>query len=244
MDVGPGRQQSFPTTQWSLIVRAAAADSAEREAALAEICTRYWPPVYAFIRSRGQSPHDAEDLTQSFFEQLLRREDFAKMDAAHGRLRSYLLTAAKHFLASAQRRERTLKRGGAAVLRSLDVTEAEALCLIPEPADQVTPERIFERQWALTLMEAVVRELEARYTEKGQAALFAVLKPALLATEEYRPDAGVAEGLGLTVTALRVKLHRLRQRYAETLRKAVGATLGTEEDVEEEIRHLMTVFSG
>lgn len=236
-------QQRFPTTHWSLIVRAAAADPADRESALAEICARYWPPVYAFIRSRGHSPHDAEDLTQGFFARLLEHNDFAKADAAHGRLRSYLQTAAQHFLVTEYRRGQSLKRGGGAVLLSLDVARAEAECLIPEPADDLTPERVYERQWALTLMEAVVRELEARYASKGQADLFAALKPCLLTTAENSPAAEIAQRLGLTEQAVRTKLYRLRQRYAKTLRETVRATLGREEDVEAEICHLIEAFS-
>lgn len=243
MDAGHSRQQNFPTTQWSLIIRAAAEDPAEREQALQEICTRYWPPVYAFIRSRGHSPHDAEDFTQSFFTALLRRGDFAKADAGSGRLRSYLLGAAQHFLASEYRRGQCLKRGGGGELLSLDAGRAEAECLIPEPRDELTPERVFERQWAVTLMETVVRELEARYAAKGQAELFAALRPCLLTTEENSPAAEKARHLGITEQALRMKLHRLRQRYAETLRRTVRATLGREADVEAEIRHLMSAFT-
>lgn len=224
-------------------MRVAAADPVEREQALAEICALYWRPVYAFVRSRGYPPHDAEDLTQGLFARLLEHNDFAKVDSAQGRLRSYLLTAAQHFLITEHRRGQSLKRGGGAVLLSLDAEKAEVECLIPEPADEMTPERVFDRQWALTVMESVVRDLEARYAEKGQAELFAALKPCLLTTVESSRAAETARHLGLTEQAVGIKRHRLRQRYAEMLRKTVRATLGTRGDVEAEIRHLLQAFS-
>lgn len=242
MDEGNHRPLAFPTTQWSLIVRAAAADPAEREKALTEICTLYWPPVYAFIRSRGYSPHDAEDLTQGLFAELLERNDFAKADSDHGRLRSYLLTTAKNHLNSTYRRENCQKRGGGAVLLSFDTVDAEARCLIPEPVDDVTPERVFERQWAITLMEGVVNCLAARYAEKGQTTLFNTLKPFIHASESAPPQGDLAQGLGMSNQAFRVAVHRLRQRYAETLRQTVKSTLGPEEDVDEEIARMMSAF--
>ncbi len=242
MDEGNSRLKPFPTTQWSLIVRAAADDPAERDQALAEIYALYWPPVYAFIRSRGHSPHDAEDLTQGFFAELLRRNDFAKADSAHGRLRSYLLTAASNHLNSEYRRETRQKRGGGAVLLSFDVVDAEARCLIPEPMDDLTPDRVFERQWAITVMEGVVSALAQRYAEKGQSELFNTLKPFINAADSSGPQGSLASQLGMTEQALRVAIHRLRQRYAEVLRQTVKTTLGHGENVEEEIACLMAAF--
>lgn len=242
MDEGQSRQQAFPTTQWSLILRVTRGDPLEQQKALEEICTLYWPPVYAFIRSRGHPPHDAEDLTQGFFADLLKRNDFAKADAALGRLRTYLLAAVQNLLASEFRRGRAQKRGGGAVILSLDVEKAEADYWIPEPTDAQTPERVFERQWALTVMEQVIVRLEEHYRDKGQADLFAALKPCLMRDDEACLQAELAARLGLSESALRVKLHRLRKRYGDVLREVVGATLRPEESVADEIRQLMNAF--
>ncbi len=242
MQAGRPRVSPFPTTQWSLVVRAASTDPAERETALAEICARYWPPVYAFIRSRGHSPHDAEDLTQGLFAELLERNDFARADASHGRLRSYLLTSATNHLASEWRRQRRLKRGGNAVLLSIDATDAEKHCLIPEPVDELSPDRVFDRQWAITVMEQVVRGLEERYEKKGQLELFHALKPFINLSEVPAAQGDIAQRLGMTSQAFRVALHRLRQRYADHLRETVCDTIGKDESVESEIGHLMQAF--
>ncbi|MBK8091505.1 MAG: sigma-70 family RNA polymerase sigma factor [Verrucomicrobiaceae bacterium] len=242
MDAGNSRLKPFPTTQWSLIVRAAAADPAERDKALAEICTLYWPPVYAFIRSRGHAPHDAEDLTQALFAVLLERNDFAKADSTHGKLRSYLLAAAKNHLSSEHRKEHRLKRGGDAVMLSFDAVDAEARCLIPEPMDDMTPDKVFERQWAITIMETVVSQLAARYAEKEQTDLFTALKPFINADDAAAPQSEIARKLGMTDQAFRVAVHRLRQRYAEVLRQTVKSTLGSGEDVEAEIARMMSAF--
>lgn len=242
MDDESNRPNAFPTTQWSLIVRAAAADPAEREKALAEICTLYWPPVYAFIRSRGHSPHDAEDLTQSLFAELLERNDFAKADSNHGRLRSYLMTATKNHLHSAHRRENRQKRGGGAVMLSFDALDAESRCLVPEQVDEMTPERVFERQWAITVMENVVAHLADRYARKDQAILFDALKPFINIGTTATPQSELAQQLGMSDQAFRVAVHRLRQRYAEVLRQTVKSTLGPDEDVGEEISRMMQAF--
>ncbi len=223
-------------------MRAAAEDPAEREKALAEICTLYWPPVYAFVRSRGHSPHDAEDLTQGFFATLLKRHDFARADSAHGRLRSYLLTAAGNYLNSEHRRENCQKRGGGAAVLSFDVVDAEARCHIPEPMDDLTPDRVFERQWAITVMEGVVSTLAQRYVDKGQAHMFAALKPFINADDSGGRQAELARELGMSEQALRTAIHRLRQRYGEVLRQTVKATLGHNESVEEELTCLMAAF--
>ena len=242
MDDDNNRPNAFPTTQWSLIVRAAAADPAEREKALAEICTLYWPPVYAFIRSRGHSPHDSEDLTQGLFAELLERNDFVKADSNHGKLRSYLMTATKNHLHSAHRRENRQKRGSGAVMLSFDALDAESRCLIPEPLDDLTPERAFERQWAITIMENVVHELSQRYAAKNQTPLFDAIKSCISPGATPGHQGVLAQQLGMSDQALRVAIHRLRQRYGEVLRQTVKSTLGSGENVDEEIGRMMTVF--
>lgn len=242
MHEGKTSQRPFPTTQWSLIVRAGAEDPVEREKALTEICTHYWPPVYAFIRSQGYSPHDAEDLTQAFFEEFLDRNDFAKADANRGRLRNYLLTAAKNQLNSARRDGNRQKRGGGVPVFSIDARDAEGRCLIPEPIDDFSPEKVFDRQWAITVLEKVVTALAKRYEVKGQTRLFEALRPYITNTEIAPPQSRLAEDLGMTEQALRVAIHRLRQRYGELLRETVRATLGRDESIEDEVRHLLASF--
>lgn len=237
-----GEKRQFPTTQWSLIVRATDTDPVEREKALSEICMLYWPPVYAFIRMRGKSPADAEDLTQGLFAELLERGDFGKMDPGRGRLRTYLLTATKNFLVSDYRREHRAKRGGHAALLSIDSLEAEERCLIPALADNLAPDRLFDRQWAISLMEAVVSELSEDYADKGKSRLFEVLRPFIQVDAEPKDRKELAEELGISEQTLRVAIHRLRQRYAEALRRAVKATLCPEESVENEMAILLAAF--
>lgn len=242
MEPNPKPQSPFPTTQWSLIMRAASDDPVDRDKALAEIYTLYWPPVYAFIRSRGYPPHDAEDLTQGLFAELLQRNDFAKTDSAHGRLRSYLLTSAKNHVNSEHRREHRQKRGGDAILFSIDAATAEHRCLIPEMVDDKTPDQIFDQQWAITVMEELVQQLRARYAEKQQSDLFTALLPFIQAGGSPTSQREIANQLNMSEQAVRVAVHRLRQRYAEQLRLIVKATLGAGESVDDEIAHLMNSF--
>lgn len=241
MDFGKRRPCSFPTTQWTLIERATAADPEERAQALEEICTQYWPPVYAYIRARGHAPHDAEDLTQDFFAELLQRNDLGKVDASVGKLRSYLLTATKNHLINAHRQGTRLKRGGNAVILSIDTVSEGSHCVIPELLDALTPDRVYERQWAITLMQGVVTALEKRYIEKGQAALFHALKPFITAARQPAATA-LTQQLGMSDIAFRVAIHRLRQRYADLLNQTIRATLSQGASEEDEIRYLMTVF--
>lgn len=242
MEEGYQRHPSFPTTQWSLILRATATDPTEREKALADIFKLYWLPVYAFIRSRGNSPHDAEDLTQSLFVTLIEREDFAKVDAAYGKLRSYLLAVAKNLLASEIRKQQRQKRGGDHIILSIDAEKAEQRCLMNDLADNLSPDRIFERQWAITVMEQVIINLETRYQEKGQQIIFQTLKPFISLGSPAASQAELARQLGLSEQAFRVTLHRLRQRYKDELHRVVRATLGSEDNLEEELNHLLRVF--
>jgi RNA polymerase sigma-70 factor (ECF subfamily) len=242
MEADQKPRSPFPTTQWSLIMRAASDDAEDRDKALAEICTLYWPPVYAFIRSRGHPPYDAEDLTQGLFAELLHRNDFTKMDSTHGRLRSYLLTSAKNHLNSVHRNAHRQKRGGDSVLLSIDADTAETRCLIPELVDDRSPDQIFDQQWAITVMEELVQQLSARYAEKQQSDLFTALLPYIQSFGNPPPQRDVANQLNMTEQALRVAVHRLRQRYAEQLRLIVTSTLGAGESVDDEITHLMNSF--
>ncbi len=243
MDEGHSHYQSFPETRWSLVLRANSDDPEASQRALADLCNLYWAPVYAFIRLRGYSPHNAEDLTQGFFAAFLAREDFRKVDASRGRLRSYLLGAVKHYLTDEHRRASRQKRGGNSPTFSIDGMQAESHCRIPELSDSLTPERIFDRQWATTLLENVIRQLEDRYRKEKKEALFESLSPFIMPQAELGKQAEIAARLGMSESAVRVAIHRLRQRYGILLRKTVADTLGPDGDIDEELRYLLGTFS-
>jgi RNA polymerase sigma-70 factor (ECF subfamily) len=242
MDQETPPRKAFPTTRWSLIVQVKSDDPMARGLALSEICKKYWPPVYAFYCSCGCSRQDAEDLTQGLFLSLIERDNFAKADAGKGRLRGYLLKAAQNHLRDARRHGCCQKRGEDMPPLPLDFSAADARCISLGPANTDTPERVFEKQWAISLMENVVAELEETYKARGQGAAFRVLSPYIVAHAARPPHAELAASLGISPLSVRVAIHRLRQRYADIFRRTVGATLEPGESVEEEISRLMAVF--
>ena len=204
---------------------------------MAELCQIYWPPVYGFLRGRGHSPGDAEDLTQGFFATLLERESFSSADPEKGKMRSYLRVAAKRYAMNQSERGRAAKRGGGVLPASLAVDELEAR-LVDGAAED--PERAFDKSWALALLGKVLETMEAEYKDAGKGELFESLKPAL------SPDGGereAGEGLNLSDGARRVAVHRLRKRYRELLRAAIAETVTDPEHIDEEIRYLMELFS-
>ena len=231
---------AFTTTHWSVVLEAQGQSPAAQEA-LEKLCRAYWRPVYGFIRRQGIRTQEAEDLTQGFFSLLLERRDFDAVRKEKGRLRSYLLTSLKHFLASEQRRAMTLKRGKGQQPVPLDeLGGAERSDL--EPADHLTAERIYERRWALTLMEQVLGRLKDEYCTAGNAVLFDSLKQ-LLPDEPGAPSrTEIASQLGITDNALRQALHRFRQRYQLLLREEISHTVAIASDVEDELRHLIAVL--
>lgn len=226
----------FATTRWSLV---AAAKDPTAGQALAELCGLYWYPVYAFVRRRGHSADDAGALTQEFFARLIEKAGIAGADPAKGRFRSYVLGACRHFLANEHDRAAAKKRGGGHVVESLDLTDAERR-YAAEPADDRTPEQLFERRWALTLLDDVLAGLQAEYATAGQELLFDRLKSSL--TGEAGPYADLAAELGMTEGAVKVAAHRLRRRYRDRLRAAIAETVETDDDVEAEIRDLFTAL--
>lgn len=236
------RHHPFPSTRWTLIARISGGDPAEREAALAEVCALYWPPVYAFIRSQGHPPHDAEDLTQGFFATFLKRDHFSGRTRESGRLRSYVLSSVKHFLVSEARMAKRQKRGGGSRPLSLDAGEGEARCQTVEATDLRSPDLLFERQWAATLLENALLRLQENYRAKGKEPLFARLRPFLRTDEAPSPPCEIAAELGLSAAALRIALHRLRLKYQQCLLEEVTATLEEGEDPEEEVRYLRSLF--
>jgi len=230
----------FATTRWSLI--AAAQDPAAPEArqALAELCAAYWYPVYAYVRRRGHDHHAAQDLTQGFFARLLEKNDLAAADQTRGRFRSFLLTACQHFLANEHDRATAQKRGGGQAHVPLDFTDADGR-FAREPADETTPERVFDRQWALGVLDRVLAGLRDEYVESGRAKLFDSLKGSLTGATEVG-YAEMADQLRMTVGAVKVAVHRLRQRYKDRLRAAIAETVATPEEVEDEIRDLFAAL--
>jgi RNA polymerase sigma-70 factor (ECF subfamily) len=235
---------AFVPTRWSLIatLRSGAAPQVER--ALETLCNAYWYPLYAYVRRAGHSPEDAADLTQAFFARLLEKDVLAHADPARGRLRNFLLTAMQHFLCDDWRKQQRFKRGRGAAVLSLDELHAESL-YASEPADPVTPEALYHRCWALTLLDRTLGELEADYVRDGKAALFEALKPALVEDSDALGAAEVGVQLGMEPGAVRMAVSRLRRRYRERLLAEVAASMDAqnEAEIDEEIAALFRALS-
>lgn len=239
----PGAGAGFAETRWSVVLRAADTASPQAGEALAALCQAYWYPLYVFIRRQGHNPHDAQDLTQEFFARLIQSHFFAAADPKRGRFRSFLLASLKHFLQHEWEKARAQRRGGGRAILSLDAAEGESRYLL-EPAQSANAERLFDRRWALTLLERVVERLRADYAASGKAELFDALKPALAGEQAGGSCASLAASLGMTEGAVKVAIHRLRQRYGALLREEISHTLASPDDVEGELRHLFDVLGG
>jgi RNA polymerase sigma-70 factor (ECF subfamily) len=235
-----GGNIGFATTQWSVVL-AAQGESASADAALEKLCRTYWKPLYAFVRREGKGVEEAQDLTQAFFARLLERRDFDAVQREKGRLRSYLLVALKNFLANEWQRGRAIKRGeGRALIPLHELNEGGDLDL--GPADAMTADKIYERRWALSVLEQVLERLGRNYREEGNGALFDRFKQ-LLADEPDRPaQAQIAAELGMNENAVKQAYHRFRQRYRELLRDEIAQTVAAPGDVEDELRHLIAVL--
>jgi RNA polymerase sigma-70 factor (ECF subfamily) len=233
---------NFVTTHWSAVVRAAHPDSAEAQAALGELCRNYWYPLYTFVRRQGHGPHDAEDLTQEFFARLLEKNFVAEAHSEKGRFRTFLLTALKRFLANQWDRQHARKRGGFQTVVPIDADLAESR-LRADPAHEAAPDELYERQWAMTLLDQVMARLQEEYASTDRSALFEQLRGCLTQDDSARPYAEIASQLRLTEAAVKMSMHRLRSRYREVLRSEIGKTVSSPEEVEDEISHLFTTFS-
>jgi len=227
----------FATTHWSMVLAAGQRASPEAEAALAELCQRYWYPLYVYVRRRVGDLHQARDLTQEFFARLLEKRSLARADPERGRFRSFLLTALQHFLTNEWHKGQAQKRGGGRRVLPFDF-EAKDSTARHEPAHQWTPERLYERQWALTLLDRVLTELRVEYDTAGKARLFEQLKDFLGGETKTSTYAAAAAALDMSEGALRVAAHRLRKRYRELLRHEVAQTVADDADIEDEIRAL------
>ena len=232
----------FVTTHWSVVQAAGHGDPTRAHDALAHLCQAYWYPLYAYARRRGSSPQDAQDLTQEFFARLLQGNWVAQADPERGRFRSFLLSAMKHFMANEWNKARAQKRGGGQPLVSLNDDSAESRYRL-EPADQATPESLFERGWALTLLDGVLALLEEEYHRAGKQAEMEAMRPALTTDGGAIDYAQMARQLDTTETAARVAVHRLRQRYRQLLRAEVAGTVASPEEVEAEMRHLFQALT-
>jgi len=233
---------AFPVTHWSVILAARAGQDTQAATALENLCRAYWYPLYAFIRRQGYDPHDAQDLTQGFFARLLEKDYLADVDRRKGRFRSFLVAAIKHFLADERDKASALKRGGGQVPISLDAQAAED-CFRLEPAHELTPEKLFERLWALSLLGKVFDRLAQDYADADKKQLFEELQEFLAPGAEATSYALPAQRLNMTEGAVRMAVHRLRQRYGQLFREEVAHTVADPNEIEEEMRHLLRVLS-
>ncbi|NBV22936.1 MAG: RNA polymerase sigma factor [Proteobacteria bacterium] len=233
----------FVTTRWSQVVAAGRAeDPAHARTALEQLCQTYWYPLYAFVRRQGHSPHDAQDLTQEFFACLLERNALGAADRERGRFRSFLLATLKNFLRDEWDKLRAQKRGGGEAAVSLDAGDAESRYAL-EPVDTMTADRLYERRWAMLLLDRAVERLRAEHEAAGKLAQFETLKASLAGSRESQPYAELAAQLGLSEGAVKVAVHRLRQRYREVIRAEIAETVAGEAEVEAELKHLMAALA-
>ncbi len=238
---GAGRRKWFATTRWSVVVAAGHSEDPFHGAALSELCQNYWHPVYAFVRRRGYDAVESQDLTQGFFERLLAKKTLSAAEPERGRFRNFLLASVKNFLANEWDREQAQKRGGGKARLSLDFETAEAT-YGRSLSEQETPETIFERQWALTLLGTVLERLGDEMVRAGNEERFALLKPYLTGGGAHPSYKRVAKELDLSETAVKVAVHRMRRRFGSLLREEVAQTVAPPEDVEPEIRSLFAAL--
>jgi len=225
------------------VVLAVGRDDKERASdALAKLCQTYWYPLYAYVRQRGYAPHDAQDLTQEFFARLLAKNTLGAITREKGKFRSFLLMALKRFLANEWDRAIRLKRGGGQTIISLDEERTEARYVV-EPTDDASPEKAFERRWALTLLDQVLKQLEAEFADAGKAALFAELKSFLSGESSVSTYAEIGKRLGMSEANMKVTVHRLRHRFRELLRLEIANTVDSPEAIDDEIRHLFAALN-
>ena len=231
----------FATTRWTVVLKAGRRDVPEAEAALEELCRTYWYPLYAYVRRHGHAREEAEDLTQEFFARLLKKNYLEGLRKDQGKFRAFLLAALKHFLANEWDRANRKKRGGDVTLLSLDWEDAETRYGI-EPADTLSPDKLYDRLWAVTLLERVIGRLREE-NAADNSRLFEELSPFLTIGKSAIPYADAAARLEMTEPAVRVAVHRLRRRYRELLRKEIAQTLSDSARVDEEMAALFTAFS-
>jgi RNA polymerase sigma-70 factor (ECF subfamily) len=239
-DARPSSADRFATTHWSLVLAAGDRRHAEADQALERLCRAYWPPLYAYVRRRVSNVHEAQDLTQAFFERLLEKQFLARAQRERGRFRAFLITAFQHFLANEWDRARTRKRGGHVTHVAFDFARHETFA--SATADEWTAERVYERQWAISLLQRVVDRLQREMERNGQARQFQALREFIGgAPGSY---ATPAAELGVSEAAARMAASRLRGRYRELLKEEISHTVGSADEIEDEIRQLFAAVSG
>lgn len=236
---GAGR---FATTHWSVVQAAGDTWSPQHQQALGTLCQTYWYPLYAYVRRQGYDTHQAEDYTQAFFTRMLEKHGLGVADPKRGKFRSFLLSALKHFLANELDRMHAKKRGGDRKILSLDIGDAERRYEV-EAAPQVSADKLFDRSWALTVLQRAMDRLQSEQQKRDKQELFEQLKVYLTAEKGSVPHAEMAEKLNMTPTAVRVAVHRLRKRYRELLRQEISQTVVDKHQVNEEIRDLFKALA-
>ncbi len=237
-----GTRDVFATTHWTVVLAAGHRSAPQADAALEELCRTYWYPLYVYVRRHTSTREDAEDLTQSFFARFLEKNYLEGLSSDKGRFRAFLLAALKHFLANEWDRANRLKRGGGIAPLSLDWQDADTRYQI-QPADNLSPDKLYDRAWAVTLLERVIGRLRQECVLEGKAKLFDTLKPFLMAGKGAIPYGDAAAALELTEGAVRVAVHRLRRRYRELLREEIAQTLSDPAQADEELKALFSAFA-
>lgn len=241
-DAGRSRPR-FATTQWSLIAAASDPATESRRPALEQLCQQYWQPLYAWLRQEGSSPEDAEDIVQAFLLETIESRRVDRADPNRGRFRTFLLASLKNYRANWRRGEQALKRGGGLQRMPLDFSTCGD-DWPAEPHDRESPDRMFDRKWALCLIENSLQRVAERSAAKGRGELFARLRPLLTGSDDADSQQQIAADLGLTVGAIRVALHRWREDLRQAIREEIRQTVLEESEIDEELGHLMAALSG
>jgi RNA polymerase sigma factor (sigma-70 family) len=242
MNATAGMPSVFATTHWSVVLRAGGENAPQADEALEKLCRTYWYPLYVFIRRSGSSQHDAEDLTQEFFARVLEKRSLGAVDRSKGKFRSFLLAAFQHFASNYRRDARAQKRGGTCTFISLNDESAEQQYLHSAPAG-LPPDKLFEQQWAITLLEQSLKKLQEEWIGAGKDGQFEQLKIFLVGEKRCASYAELAPKLNSTEAALKMAVSRLRRRYGELLRAEIANTVNTSEEVEDELRALFAAVS-
>jgi RNA polymerase sigma-70 factor (ECF subfamily) len=232
----------FATTHWSVVLEAGKSSSPHQKQALETLCQSYWFPLYAYLRRRGYDNHQAEDYTQAFFAHILEKHDLRSADPKYGKFRSFLLIRLKYFLSDERDRAQAKKRGGDRKILSLGFQNAEDQYAL-KPADQLSPEKLFEKSWALTVLERTMDRLENEMVEKKKQKLFDHLKVYLTTEKDVIPYRNMAKKLKMAEGSVRVAVHRLRRRYRRLLRDEIAQTVATEDQIDEEMGHLLAALA-
>jgi RNA polymerase sigma factor (sigma-70 family) len=240
---GSEDSERFRTTHWSIVLAAGRRSTAGASDALAALCRTYWYPLYAYVRRQGHSPDDAQDLTQDFFARLLEKNIAARADRTRGKFRSFLLASLNHFLANEWRSAGARKRGGGRVVLSLDLAAGEGRYRL-EPVHELTAEKLYQRRWALTLLEQTLAKLRDEFVESGKLELFECLKPYMGGDDRNVPYRQIGAEVGKSEGAIKVAVHRLRQRCRELLRAEIAHTVAGPQEIEDELRDLFDAVAG